>query len=191
MNQEDELFYNKAFDLIVPFEGAVPHFYLDIHGYVTIGVGCLITGSQAPTLVMEISTPAGGYTAHPDEVLEDYVAVSKAPPALPASSYRRFTRCSLTPLGVRSLFEKRCRESVAQLEKLYPGFEDFPIQARLALLDICFNVGIGNLRRNWPSLNDDIAHRDWRTAALHSHRKESSAHRNQTTEALFLEAATA
>lgn len=82
-----------------------------------------------------------------------------------------------------------------QLKLIYPNFDTFPENTKLALFDMIYNLGPGKWKtlseratglRQFVLMNNAINKEDWKTAALHCSRKGIPIERNNMTAALFL-----
>jgi GH24 family phage-related lysozyme (muramidase) len=181
--------HDEAHALIAPFEGTVPFMYLDTHGYVTVGVGNLLA---TPQTAIALNWQFRGRTdAEPNEVeiADEWARVHSAVPGLMTAAYKHLTTMELVDYEIRRLFNRRIDEFETSLQHLFPAFAVWPEPAQLAALDVVFNVGIGNLQRDFPHLCAALLEQDWREAAEHSHRRESRDARNEAVRKLFEEAA--
>ncbi len=170
------------------YEGKISHMYLDSKGYVTIGVGHLLKdliSAQKLNLKKRNNTPASK-----NEIKLDYEAVKKQPKNRLASFYKRHTNLVLADTDINALTDKHIDSFEGELKRIYPGFDSFPSEVRLALFDLIFNVGMTDLNNNWPSLKKAVKAKDWTTAATESSRKSPiSAERNKYVKDLFNKAA--
>jgi GH24 family phage-related lysozyme (muramidase) len=103
--------------------------------------------------------------------------------------YRPYTKLDLPQQDIEALFVKRVESFEGQLRGCYPKYDTYPDSAKLALLDLAFNLGTSALRTEWPNLNTAIRGADWAAAAIHSRRPKARANRNSGTKALFEAAA--
>ncbi len=106
----------------------------------------------------------------------------------------------LPPEIAKRAFNEKVRESVHELRRKFPEFDDFPSGSKRALLDMEFNMGIrfhdGSNKKlqgtGWPNLFKAIGARDWKRAANESRRDPKEhpgmVHRNDRTKKKFLEA---
>ena len=81
-----------------------------------------------------------------------------------------------------------------QLLLIYPDFDNFPDDAKVALFDMIYNLGAGHNRRKrnhatglraYGTMNAAINRGDWATAAAHCLRHGIPAERNRETAELF------
>jgi GH24 family phage-related lysozyme (muramidase) len=182
--------HEKAWQLIEPFEGTIPHMYLDTRGYVTVGVGNLLATPQT-AIALAWQWREKGRGGEPDnvEVADEWTRVHGSLAGLTASAYRPITSMELPASEIRRLFGRRVDEFETTLQHHFPEFSIWPEPAQLATLDMAFNLGAGALPRDWPNLTAALRRKDWQAAAQHAHRPQSRPDRNATTQGLFVRAA--
>lgn len=178
---------DDIYNHIVRFEGVVPHMYQDTNGYVTVGVGNLVRDSAAARSLRMVDR-ANNQPASLDELTEDYVSVKALKPGMRASYYSSVCNLVMLPGEIKRLFHARCAEFEMQLRAVYANYDACPPAARLALLDLAFNLGAGALNRKWPRLKEAVLTFNWKDAARHAHRPQSSTARNLATAELFTKA---
>jgi hypothetical protein len=190
-------------------EGDIPYMYCDNSekALVTIGVGHLIDpidehaeifGRMVHSETQKVATK--------DEIAAEYEKVSAAGKKLstaekqktPASHYRDITSLRLKARADEELFQLDMKRFSQQLRKLFPGFDQFPAPAKVALFDMIFNLGIGHEKSKkqkatgltqFHKLRAAISTHDWIKAAEASHRNGPGPERNEMTRLLFLAAA--
>ncbi len=172
------------------YEGAIPHMYLDSKGLVTVGIGHLIINLQSAQKLPFITQKAIKATLK--EIQVDYDLVKKQSGNMLASYYKRFTKLKLSAIEIDKLTNKHIDSFYKEIKQIYSDFDNFPSDVKLALLDLIFNVGMPDLKNNWPSLNKEVRAKEWGKAALHSNRKVPvSAARNKYVKDLFEKAESA
>lgn len=165
-------------------EGRVNHMYLDSKGFVTVGVGHLIPNLQAAQRI-PFRKP-GGQPAVNDEIKKDFETIQQQPPNRYASFYRPHTELVVPNDEIDRLTSAHIDSFHRELRVIYPMFDTYPWEARLALFDLIFNVGQPDLQHNWPNMNAAIRRLDWKAAATHSNRRPPVAKaRNDFVKALF------
>src|SRR5690242_19096293 len=87
-------------DFTAPFEGAIPHLYLDSRGNPTCGVGFLVA-DEAALRRLPWSPDARAAEA-------DYQLVKVAPVGRTAEFYRQFCNARLSDAAMRAGFANRC-----------------------------------------------------------------------------------
>lgn len=169
------------FSFTAPFEGTEPKMYKDSRGFVTVGVGFKLSSTfEAQSLPFE----------PPHEVAPDYAQCkSMAPGHIPAY-YAPHMRAVLPQKAMRAIFDRRMAEFAAVLRGKWPRFDSFPEPARVALLDMAYNVGAGALTspKKWPHLIMAVGQQAWDIAAEECGRPEVDAKRNLGTRGLFMAA---
>ena len=88
-----------------------------------------------------------------------------------ASYYKRFTKLKLTDIEIDKLTNKRIDDFYKELKLIYPDFDKYPSEVKLALFDLIYNLGMTELKNNWPNFNKHIKAKDWKAAAGESSRK--------------------
>lgn len=174
---------------MVPHEGNIPWMYLDTVGKVTVGIGNMlpdVASAQALSFVNRTTKSA----ATKDEIKADFEAVSKQLMGQAAKKYKDQTKLDLPDLNINELFKARIAEFTKQLTKYFPDYDKFPDPAQLAILDMAFNLGAPALDKKWPSLKKAVLAQDWVEAEKQCNRTTCNAGRNDSTKALFREAAT-
>jgi GH24 family phage-related lysozyme (muramidase) len=173
---------------IAPFEGNIPHMYLDTEGFVTVGIGNMLPSSDAAS-ALAFTNRATQNPATKEEIKTDFDSVSAQEKAKAAKYYRQFTKLDFPDIEVNRLFQIRVAEFQKQLRQAYSDHDTYPDPAQLALLDMAFNLGTGALKKKWPKLNQAIDKQDWVDAAEQCNRPGANAVRNAGTKALFEQAA--
>lgn len=114
------------------------------------------------------------------EIKTDYDAVKKQPGNRLASFYKRFTKLQMSKQEMDKLTNKHIDSFYKEIKQIFSDFDRFPSEAKLALLDIIFNVGMTDLKNRWPNISKAVKAKDWGKAALASNRKAPvSAARNK------------
>lgn len=89
------------------------------------------------------------------------------------------------------LFESAFTEFSNGLSEKFSDFNCFPPPAKVALMDMIYNLGETKFSRmNWPNLFKSISQRDWNIAAEQCHRQDIPETRNTNTSDQFKEAST-
>lgn len=160
-----------------PFEGVVPHQYLDTRRIITAGVGfALPTERSVATLAWDDLEVA----------LVDWrlLQQSSRPAGMRASYYRSVTRATLPEAAMRSAFESRVADFRAAMRDDW-RLDALLAPAQLALVDMAYNLGVAGLRR-YEDLRAAVRAGDWQTAASECHRRGVQIKRNAATAELFL-----
>ncbi len=169
------------------YEGFIEHIYRDSNGFATVAVGHMMPNVQAAQQLTFYTQKGSRATAA--EIKVDYDAVMKQPANRLAVFYKRFTTLKMKRADADQLTNKHIDSFYKELKIIYPDFDTFPSEAKLALIDIIFNVGMTNLKNKWPTMNAAIKAKDWAKAAANSNRKAPiSAARNKYVKDLFIKA---
>lgn len=172
----------SQWDFTAPFEGVVPHMYLDSRDNVTAGVGFLIRGEIDAMNLFADSHSGSNISA-------DFHRISKSEPGRLMSYYAALTNCRLPDSVMKAEFYRRMGVTQKELTALFTAWDTFALSARTALLDMAYNLGTPALRNKWPHLRAAVPSHDWKACALECLRDGVQPKRNLATHALFLEAA--
>ena len=176
-------YLNASLEKLEEFEGSIPWMYRDTVGKVTVGVGLMLPDAEAACrLPFEVCGVAAGQT----EVRAEFARVDALPTGRPALFYRVAGKPELTQAAIDALlltvltgFEGKLRESL-------PGYDALPDGAKLALLDMAYNLGPAGLLRGFPKLISAVRAGDWARAAACCERRGPGAQRNAWTRQMFL-----
>lgn len=161
-----------------PFEGIVPHLYLDTRGNPTCGVGFLVTGN------VELSRMP--WSPDVQAAQADLQLVLEEPPGLPAHRYARLCKARLSELAMRTIFDRKVAEMRRAMTREW-HLSTLPESVQLALVDMAYNMGAYALSK-FAKLRAACVARDWRAAAAECSRKGVQDARNDATRGLFLAA---
>jgi GH24 family phage-related lysozyme (muramidase) len=168
------------YDFTAPFEGVADCLYIDTKDNVTTGVGFLVS-----TLIQAESMPFTPIAA----VATDWAFIKTMGAGHPLAMYRARTRARLPADWIRREFDVRMTRFAYNCADIWPEFDSFPEPARIAILDMAWNLGVRGLSRNWPTLKAAVKAKDWRKAAANCHRKDVGDARNNATAGMFSAAA--
>jgi GH24 family phage-related lysozyme (muramidase) len=154
------------------YEGDVEHMYLDSVGFVTVGIGHMLAG-VAEAQKLPFLDQKGNYASKTD-IKNDYDAVKKQSPNKLAGYYKRFTKLHLSQIEINRQVNQHINTFYKELKRIYPDYDTYPSEARLALMDMIFNMGMTKMKNKFPKLNTAVKARDWATAAKESRRKAPS-----------------
>jgi GH24 family phage-related lysozyme (muramidase) len=170
------------------FETAVPWMYLDTRGLVTAGIGQMLpdaASAQALAFLHPDGTPA-----HPDAIGADFDRVRALAPGHPCHVYRSPTSPTLPTEAMTSLLTAVTTANDAALRHRLPDYDAFPTPAKLALLDMLYNLGEPKLFGEYPLLLAAVHNQHWLLASQQCHRTGPNPARNLWTRDQFLAAAT-
>lgn len=168
-------------------EGCIEHMYLDTRGFVSIGVGKLLsreTEAADLTFIREDS----GTAANKQEIVDEYNFLKTQKSGLIASRYNQFTKLILPQQAIDEVLEQQIKYFQNGIIKEISDYLEFPDEAQEALLDMAFNLGISGLFKKFPTMIRAAKRRDWESCAKECHRRGIGENRNKETETLFLRA---
>ncbi len=170
--------WESQWDFTAPFEGIVPHLYLDTRGNVTCGVGFLVA-NEAELVRLP-------WTPNVQAARADYLNVRAAEPGKPASFYKPLCKARLLEMDMRRMFDLHVTAFRKQIDPAW-HLNNWPECAQVALVDMAFNLGAGGLAK-YRKLQVAIFARQWAVAAAECNRNGIGAARNVATKKLFLAA---
>jgi GH24 family phage-related lysozyme (muramidase) len=158
------------------FEGTVPYMYLDTVGLVTVGVGQMIPDEdEAETYPFVHSN---GVAATGPQIRAEYLRVHKMGKAQLPGKYHTKNSLILTDDYIRSLVLKRVKEFDGDLRGHYKNYDSYPNEAKLALLDMIYNLGPDRLFGQYKQFAKSVNAQNWGAAAKQCHRRGPSPKRN-------------
>lgn len=146
-----------------PLEGVVAHFYADVKGLVTIGVGNLVDPVEAALWLTMYR--ADGVRASRAEIREDWNEVKGNPHAarLGHRYAAKLTRLRMRDDDIRRLVETKLMQNEAILVQRFPGWDDFPADGQLATHSMAWACGP---HFRFPKLETALLAGDFRTASV-------------------------
>ena len=168
------------------FEGSVPWMYLDTVGKVTVGVGLMLINEMAATV---LPFTMSGRPATLDEISREFARVSAMKKGQIAKSYYNKLGLELPEQTIEAKLRDALEGFEGYLRSHVHGYDGLPDAAKLALLDMIYNLGPGRLFAEYPRLIAAVEQGDWKAAAQASLRRGPSALRNLWTKQQFLAAA--
>lgn len=166
------------------WEGCVPFMYLDVKGYVTCGIGNLLSTEGA---AVDLPWRRGGRDATFSELRSDYGRVKSSEAGHSTHYYERLTTCRLTTAAIEELaYDRLTIEFLPDLRRLFPGFDELPGTCKEALIDMAWNLGTGKLAQ-FTHLREAVTGRNWDKAAGACHRLGVRESRNDWCAEMFLE----
>lgn len=169
------------------FEADVPWPYLDTKSNVTFAVG-FMAPDLASFLTYSWMSP-DGCVSDPADVATAWRTVSAMLPGRVAGYYH-YPGCLTLPQAARDgLLMAKLTTLDGQLSAAFDDYEGFPEPAKLALIDMVWNLGFEGLMHGYPRLDAAVKIQDWKTCALECYRNGPDLARNDWTKAQFLAAA--
>lgn len=167
------------------FEGSIPWMYLDTVGKVTVGVGLMLVNELA---AHALPFMVGDRPADKDEVEREFERVRSMKKGLLAKLYLSREGLRLPQAAIDRQLEGTLTGFEGYLRSHIRGYDQIPEAAKLALLDMIYNLGPGRLFSQYTRLIAAVESGDWKTAAAASNRRGPSAERNAWTKQQFLNA---
>lgn len=162
--------------------------YLDSRGHVTVGIGHLVKTARDAQKLPFIDR-ATGRPATPAQIADAFAAVKGANVGGDADRYASLTGLRLPRSEIKDLALQRLdREFLPGLRRIFPGFDNYPRSAQVALCDMAYNLGIGGLAK-FRDLRAACESGDFDAAARECNRKTSRDERNEWARSLFRHAA--
>lgn len=158
------------------FEGRVNHMYLDPKGNVTVAVGLMLADlAAAQSLPFQKMGLGQDTPATAAEIAEDFNRVKSSSPGYAAAYYAKsgcgvFLEDADIDVQLR-IFLTQLDES---LRKHFARYDDWPHAAKLAYLDLGYNLGPGKLFREYPRMNAAAADAQWLQCAAECGRELGS-----------------
>ena len=180
-------YLEQSLEKIKEFEGSIPWMYLDTVGRVTVGVGLMLASETA---AHALPFSAAGQPATADQISREFARVSAMKVGRAAAFYSRQPGLQLSTETIDDKLRATLEGFEGYLRTHLPGYDQLPDPAKLALLDMIYNLGPGKLFAEYPRLLAAIERGDWKTAAAASLRRGPSAARNAWAKQQFLSAAT-
>ena len=183
---------NAFFDYTSKREGFTPFMYCDTLNLVTTGVGNLIdAGSRngfdisdsamAPAMGLPWRIKGPGWTknnpvaigtANAEQVRGAWIATklqAQVDPGFNTRSsgfaYTNLTQVTLDMEGLKALFNKTLNSFNAKLNERYPGYENWPADAQLAILSMSWAMGPSF---NFPDFKRAVDREDFEAAIPHA-----------------------
>jgi GH24 family phage-related lysozyme (muramidase) len=157
---------------LIAHEGVIPWLYCDIKGLPTIGIGNLAGTEQAFVALPMVHQ--GGAHATDEEKRDVYARTLGAfAKGMTAMGYRCRSDLRLDHNDTLSLVTKRLEtEFIPGIKAVCHDFDEWPLAARRATVDMGYSLGVHGLVHGHPSLVAALQARDWATAAGECHRRK-------------------
>jgi len=169
---------------------------------VTVGIGNMLPNVAAAQALPFVNTETKA-PATPAEIEHAFKSVAAMKGSQAAGKYRQTPSIEITEDTAQQLALTRVtHEFIPLLVRHFAGFDDYPLPARRALLDMIYNMGWSSKDAKHGLITFGALRRaaeagDWKTAALHCHRKDTAPNskrpshatlRNEWTKRLFEQA---
>ncbi|MDX2469739.1 MAG: hypothetical protein QNL04_04065 [SAR324 cluster bacterium] len=199
---------------VIGFERRVEHMYLDTAKIpnVTVGIGINIKDTKKakkfPFVWQKDETEEdrkngygtgqegaplrkAGSLATKKDILKEHKYIQDQTKKMDAKNYKKFTRLRLGDKTIDSTYDAEVLEKKGQLKKLFPEFDSFPAPAKLALLNMIFNMGYGTFS-TFDNLITHVLARNWQGASeecIYNSSDDAFWERNTFNQTKFIEAA--
>jgi GH24 family phage-related lysozyme (muramidase) len=184
------------------WEHPVTWMYLDSVGIVTVGCGTALESESAAADLPFVHSKTLGPAGRDDIIAawrDLHAAAATQKSAVPkqkhaARFYEAKSDLRITLQTASDLRDAHVLADYASLQRIYPDFDAFPEDAKLALFDMIYNLGAGRSGgrhrratglRQYGTMNAAITRGDWTGAASTCLRRGIPAERNAMTAALF------
>jgi GH24 family phage-related lysozyme (muramidase) len=170
--------------------------YLDSEGHVTVGIGTKLLNANRAKNIRFLQRESRK-AATPEEIGAAYEIIAAGSATqlcthpsykLPARRFEFMTNLIIEDETAYTLLESHVKDDYASLTEIYPFFDSFPNDAKLALFDMIYTLGAAGLSRFYR-MNNAVLRRDWLTAADQCRRVQAQSDRNLQTAWMFGDAA--
>jgi GH24 family phage-related lysozyme (muramidase) len=182
------------FDFNEPLEGVVSWMYLDIKGFVTVGVGNLLPNPESAAVLPFFPDGSPDAPASDAEKRQGWHDVN-ARQDLARVGHRAFPSvCNLRLSNgdIRALVDTKLLSNERTLLGTFPQFPNWPADAQLGLMSMAWALGAG-FPATWPRFTAACRALDFASAAAECRMQEAGnpgvIPRNNANEALFRNAA--
>jgi GH24 family phage-related lysozyme (muramidase) len=161
------------FDWNARFEGVVEHFYADIRGLVTIGVGNLVDPVSL-ALALPMRRLSDKALASPAEIKAEWLRVKNDPDAARLGPWNKKTATwlYLPSTDIRALVDEKLQQVASSLCERFPALPDMPADVQVVLCSMAWAMGTG-FPRKFPKFSACIDRQDWKGAAEECKIRES------------------
>jgi len=170
---------------LIEFEGSVPHMYLDSVGLVTVGVGSLLRTPEQAEALPFVSRETGERVAA-EHIRAEWEKLSRMEQNnYAAGYYRKHTNLELPDEAIEHQVIHHMEDFIDGLRRSFPDFDSYPEQARKAILDMTFNLGLNGVLTKFPSFVAAFRAQDWDRCRAECNRRGIAEARNTYVKDLF------
>jgi GH24 family phage-related lysozyme (muramidase) len=130
----------------------------------------------------------GDRAATPDEIATEYARVDAMAMGHASAFYKVPTSLELTQQTIDAKLSSVLQGFEADLRTEFPHYDALPDGAKMALLDMIYNLGPAGLFKGFPHLVAAVQSGAWAQAAEHCTRRGPGPARNNWTQQQFLSA---
>jgi GH24 family phage-related lysozyme (muramidase) len=181
-------YFEQSLAKLEEFEGSIPWMYRDTAGNVTVGIGLMLPDAAAARALPFQSSERA---ASPEEIEAEFVRVDGMPAGRAALFYRKEGALELAKAEIDSALRRVLMQFEEKIKAALPEYDGMPDAAKMALLDMAYNLGPMGLLHEYPKLIKAVRMGDWTQAAANSFRHGPGTGRNEWTRAMFLAGAVA
>jgi GH24 family phage-related lysozyme (muramidase) len=163
------------------FEGCIPWMYRDTVGKVTVGVGLMLPDAAAACALPFLSAETGQDPATPQQIAGDYARVNALAPGKLPGFYKAATSPQLPQATIDAKLLSVLENFEAVLRANISTYDTLPDGARLALLDMAYNLGPEGLLHGYPRMIHSIEIGAWADATAQCERHGPGDARNAWT----------
>ena len=184
------IYFDKALEFISEHEGKIPWIYLDTRGNVTVGVGLMLPNINAALAQpFKIKGMGGDLPATHEQVENDWNRIQSMPIGLAAHAYECMSSVFLEDLDIQANLSNYVKTEEAAIRAGLAGYDSFPDDAKIALLDMGYNLGSAGLLHGYPHLCAACVAKNWKLASQECQRGGIGTTRNSWTVSQFLASA--
>jgi GH24 family phage-related lysozyme (muramidase) len=167
------------------FEGCVPWMYRDTVGKITVGVGLMLPDAKAAEALPFVLE---GRSATSAEIAAEFARVDAMTMGRLPTFYRNAASLELSQEAIDARLSAVLQGFEADLRSQISHYDSFPDGVKMALLDMIYNLGPGELFNGFPHLMASVETGSWTQAAACCMRRGPSPERNAWTREQFLSA---
>lgn len=165
-------------------EGVVNHFYLDVIGFVTVGVGFMLPNADTAADLDMVSRLTGD-PASTEAKRSEWHRVKQQEKARRASHYKQFAKLDMPDAAIDAKLVANLDGFYTRLVDRFPQLPTFPESVQLGLLDMAYSLGSRGLFSKYRKFCFAVDRQDWTVAAAESGRRNVSVSRNSALRELF------
>jgi len=179
-------YFEQSLAQLEIFEGSVAWMYLDTRSNVTVGVGLMLPDRATASALAFVD--AAGDPSAPADIAADFDRVSALAPAMRPQFYRAPTSPQLPQTVIDANLSEVLTRFEATVRAGLAGYDALPDSAKMALLDMAYNLGPNGLLKGYPKMLQAVETGNWAEAAAQCARGGIGAARNAWTSQQFLAA---
>jgi hypothetical protein len=135
------------------FEARVPYMYLDSAGNVTVGVGLMLSTLEA---ALALPFMLNGQRAQQSDVAYSWNRLQGMRAGFRASAYNWDDAVTLLDADIDAQLRTFVEHLDRSLPSVYMTYPSWPTPAKLAILDMAYNLGIPGLAHGYPHMNTEL-----------------------------------